>query len=289
MTERLDGKVVVITGGASGIGRETALRFLDEGARVVIADVNEAGAADTIRNADQRGTGGRIHFVQADVSVETDVRSAIETAVERFGRLDCIFNNAGLPGAIGPITDVAVEDWDYTLAVLLTGVMLGIKHGARVLKDQGEGGTIINTSSTAGVSGGAGPPAYSAAKAAVLNLTQTTAVELAEHRIRVNALIPGGILTPLAHRGQEDATGRFFDKMQPWPTHGTAAHLAGAALFLASDDSEFVTGQAIAVDGGLLAAGPMLISRFGIGDFSGRSGVDSGTTGRPATFQPVSP
>src|SRR5207244_11118156 len=156
----------VITGGGSGIGRDTALRFLGEGARVVIADLNEATARGTLDLASRAGHGTRVRFVRTDVAAEADVEATLALAVREFGRLDCLFNNAGVAGAFGPITHQTVEDWDYTFAVLVRGVFLGGKHGGRVLKAQGQGGSIINTASLARLAGGAGPVAASAPKGA---------------------------------------------------------------------------------------------------------------------------
>src|SRR5688500_14902282 len=202
MTGRLDDKVAVITGGASGMGRATTLRFLDEGASVVFGDLNEETAKETIAIAEDAGHEKRVRFIRTDVAEETDVAAMVALAVEEFGRLDVIFNNAGLGGAFGPITDIETADWDYPVDVLIRGPFLGIKHAARVMIEQGGGGSIINTASVAGLSGGSGPQAYSAAKAALVNLTMSTAVELAKHMIRVNAICPGGIATPLLSMGR---------------------------------------------------------------------------------------
>lgn len=288
MTARLEGKVAIITGGASGMGKATALRFLDEGASVLVADLNEQNGKDFLAEAEERGHGGRAAFVRTDVAEEDDVANMVATAVDDFGRLDVLFNNAGVGGAFGPVTDIAVEDWDWTLGVLLRGVFLGIKHGARQMKAQGEGGSIINTASVAGLSGGAGPIAYSTAKAGVINLTRATAIELARERIRVNAICPGAINTPLINLGNAEAMGEVFDEVQPWPSHGKGEHIAGVALFLASDDSEFVTGEAIVTDGGLTAAGPGLFERMGSGGlFQGMTGVHRGSTGEEHTIRPL--
>ena len=152
MAGRLDGKVAVITGGGNGIGRATALRFLDEGAAVVIADLNETNGQETVALARQAGHAERVRFVRADVTQEADVAAAIAAAPGAFGRLDCVFNNAGVAGAFGPITHIDAEEWDWTFAVLVRGVFLGMKHGARVMKAQGQGGCFINTASIAGLS-----------------------------------------------------------------------------------------------------------------------------------------
>src|SRR5262245_57866916 len=235
MTGRLDGKVAVITGGGNGIGRATALRFLADAAADVVVDSNETNAQETVALAKQAGHAARVRFVRADVTQERDVAAAVAAAPEAFGRLDCVFNNAGVAGAFGPITHVDAEEWDWTFAVLVRGVFLGMKYGARIMKAQGQGGCFINTASVAGLSGGDGPQAYSAAKAAVINLTRAVAIELAPERIRVNAICPGGINTPLLHRGNSDAMGQFLDKAQPWPEHGRPGGIAAAGGYLASE------------------------------------------------------
>jgi NAD(P)-dependent dehydrogenase (short-subunit alcohol dehydrogenase family) len=283
MAGRLEGKVAVITGGASGMGRASALRFLAEGARVLVADLNESSGKETLELAAKQGAGARIRFQRVDVSREDDVVAMIAAAEREFGRVDCVWNNAGIGGAIGRLTDTEVEDWDFTFAVLVRGVFLGIKHGARAMQARGEGGSILSTASVAGLSGGAGPAVYSAAKAAVINLTRAAAVELAEHRIRVNAICPGGILTPLVHRGFPEQAEERLRTLQPWPEAGQGEHIAGAALFLASDDARFVTGEALVVDGGLTAAGPDLLRRVAAREGGPRpfdfTGVDQGSTG----------
>jgi NAD(P)-dependent dehydrogenase (short-subunit alcohol dehydrogenase family) len=287
---RLSGKVAVITGGASGMGRASALRFLEEGASVVVADLNDANGKEFVETASQAGFAPRVRFVRTDVAEEADVARMIEVATSDFGKVDIVFNNAGIGGAFGPVTNIEVEDWDYTFAVLVRGVFLGIKHGARAMKRQGTGGSIINTASVAGLAGGSGPLCYSAAKAAVVNLTRAAATELAPDRIRVNAICPGGILTPLVHRGNPEVVKPRLAMLQPWPEAGEGEHIAGAALFLASDDSRFVTGEPLVVDGGLTAAGPNLLARMrqegAASPFLGMSGVDKGTTGQPPVIRP---
>jgi len=259
---RLQNKVAVVTGGASGMGRATVLRFLDEGAKVVIADFNAATGEDTVAEAARGGYADSVRFIRTDVAKEADIEAMIRLARDAFGSVDIVFNNAGVGGAIGPLTETTVEAWDYTFDVLAKGVFLGIKHAARAMREQGRGGSIINTASIAGLSGDAGPLVYSAAKAAVISLSQSAAVELAGDRIRVNAICPGFIVTPLAQGANRDATQAAFAKSQPWPDYGRGEHIAGAALFLASSDSEFVTGEALIVDGGLTAAGPDLSKKF---------------------------
>ena len=278
---QLKGRVAVITGGASGMGKATVLRFLAEGARVVIADFNAQTGADVLEEAAAAGYAQAVRFIKTDVASEPDVVAMLECAVESFGRLDIVFNNAGVGGAIGPVTETTVQAWDYTMDVLAKGVFLGIKHAARIMRAQAEGGSIINTASVAALSGDAGPMVYSAAKAAVVSLGKSAAVELAPDRIRVNTICPGFIATPLADGGHPEATRERFATAQPWPDHGDGDHIAGAALFFASDDSTFVTGEALIVDGGLTAAGPELSRKFPrtSGRSSKFSGVTKGSTG----------
>lgn len=283
---RLQNKVAVITGGASGMGKATVLRFLEEGAKVVVADFNAETGAATLAEAADRGWGDDVRFIKVDVAREEDIEAMMQCALDNFGRLDIVFNNAGVGGAIGPVTQTTVEAWDYTMDVLGKGVFLGIKHAARIMQNQGSGGSIINTASIAGLSGDGGPLVYSAAKAAVISLSKSAAVELARDRIRVNAICPGFIATPLAGGGADrvDATRERFTNAQPWPEAGEGDHIAGAALFLASDDARFVTGESVVVDGGLTAAGPELSRRFP--RTSARdaniSGITKGSTGEAA-------
>jgi len=252
---RLDGKTAVITGGASGIGEATVRLFAAEGARVLIADVQ-----------DERGRrlagelGGAAVYQRADVSCEGDVRGAIAAAVERFGRLDCLFNNAGYAGIGGSVADTPVEAFDETMGVLLRGVFLGMKHAAPVMKRQGAG-SIISTASVAGLRTGYGPHVYSTAKAAVIHLTRSVAMELGESGVRVNCICPGGIATPIFGKAfgmDADAADQAVAVMksaltqfQPIRRSGLPDDIAQAALWLASDDSTFVNGHALVVDGGL--------------------------------------
>jgi NAD(P)-dependent dehydrogenase (short-subunit alcohol dehydrogenase family) len=277
MGSQLADRVAVITGGASGIGRATVLRFLAEGASVVVGDLNADVGKDLL---DEAGEPDRLTFIRTDVAEEHDVAALIGAATERYGRLDVVFNNAGSGGAFGPITEIAVEHWDRTFAILTRGVFLGVKHGAKAMIAQGIGGSIINTASIAGLTGGSGPQAYSAAKAAVINLTLNAAVELAPHRIRVNAICPGVIFTPLAVGNREEQMAEMVQALQPWPDHGAGADIAGCALWLAGDDSRFVTGDAIRVDGGIVAAGTRANSGVDPhGAWQRYTGFAPGTTG----------
>lgn len=284
---RLQNKVAVITGGASGMGKATVMRFLAEGAKVVIADFNAKTGADTLQEAGDAGYADHVRFIKTDVAKEADIVAMIGCAVSDFGGVDIVFNNAGVGGAIGPLIDTTVEDFDYTMNVLAKGVFLGIKHATRAMLAQGRGGVIINTASIAGMSGDAGPLVYSAAKAAVISMTKCAAVELAADRIRVNAICPGFIATPLADGGKPERARASFAKAQPWPDYGRGEHIAGAALFLACDDSMFVTGEALLVDGGLTAAGPELSKKFpNTAARQGRvAGITKGSTGEASELR----
>ena len=246
----LEGKVAVVTGGASGIGEATVRLFVKEGARVVVADMQrERGEA----LAGELGTAAT--FVDCEVRQENQVKAAVDTAVGRWGRLDCIFNNAGFGGALGPIEDIPEDEFDLTFDVLVKGVFLGMKHAVPALRKQG-GGSIINTGSIAGVTAGRGPIVYSSAKAAVIHMTKAAAMQLGEDSIRVNCICPGAIATPLSANtvGRPDSLIEErisgYAGLQPIPRAGLPDDIAQMALFLASDRSTFVTGQAIVVDGG---------------------------------------
>jgi NAD(P)-dependent dehydrogenase (short-subunit alcohol dehydrogenase family) len=281
---RLAGKVAIVTGGASGMGRATVERFLDEGASVAVGDLNTVAGEEMMEEL--ASDGERLRFLDADVSVERDVEALVETARQELGGLDIIFNNAGIGGAIGPLAEIDVEHWDETFGVLTRGVFLGIKHGARAMIEQGRGGVILNTASVAGLAGGGGPQAYSAAKAAVVNLSANAALELAPHRIRVNTICPGIIFTPLMHGGYEADAEEVIRRIQPWPDRGEGEDIAATALFLCSDESSFITGQSIVVDGGLLAAGTRIWGEVrGTRHLDRVSGIAYGTTGKAPTVR----
>lgn len=279
MSGRLEGKVAAITGGASGMGRATVMRYLQEGASVVVNDMNQANGESTLKSAEAAGAGDRVAFVRGDVSEEADIEKLVGTAVDRFGRLDIMFNNAGVGGAFGPITETTVDEWDYTFDVLVRGVFLGIKHGVRQMKKQGQGGAVINTASIAGLSGGAGSSAYSSAKAAVTNLTRALTTELAQDRIRINSIAPGIIRTPLFHANRADEMEAMAHKITPWPDLGEGEDIAGAAVFLASDDAGFITGHTLVVDGGALASSPGFWRTVDDTVLKQRSGINRGSTG----------
>lgn len=258
---RLAGKVAVITGGASGMGLATVRRFVGEGARVVVGDLQaEPGAALA------RELGPDVTFQLTDVSREADVAALVERAVAEYGRLDCMFNNAGYGGVGGTVTEIDLGDaYRRAVDVLFTGVLAGIKHAARVMQAQGSG-SIINTASVAGLRAGYGPHVYSAMKSAVLSITRSAAVELGEFGIRVNAICPGFIATAIfanARNWNYATKMRFSAELEalegtasPIRRVGRGQDIADMALFLASDESTFVTGQQHVVDGGLTAGAP---------------------------------
>jgi NAD(P)-dependent dehydrogenase (short-subunit alcohol dehydrogenase family) len=258
---RLDGKVVIITGAASGIGRGTALRLAKEGAAVVAADLNSQGGEAVI--GEIASAGGHAVFQHTDVSNELAIKSAVERAVKEYGRLDIMFNNAGLVGAVGPIETVNADDWDRTIAVLLRSVFLGIKYAVEPMRKAG-GGSIISTSSVASFLPSLYGAAYAASKGAVISLTRAAALQLGPDRIRVNCICPGVVNTPIwgVMPGMENPAvlEQALAHAQTIPRVGKPEDIANMVLFLASDESQWVTGQAMIVDGGL-TVGPNIPAR----------------------------
>jgi NAD(P)-dependent dehydrogenase (short-subunit alcohol dehydrogenase family) len=249
---RVSGKVAVITGAASGLGEATARLMHAEGAVVLLTDIQD--------DRGQRVTaelGDRARYLHCDVTAEPDVAGAVDTAVREFGRLDCIVNNAGIIGAHGGIDEIPLEEYEFTMAVLMRSVFLGTKHAARVMKQQ-HSGVILNTASIGGLQGGLGPHIYVAAKGAVIALTRNVAAELGAWSIRVNAIAPGKILTPMNAAtivgdpdAMDEAREAFRTRTPLRGRIGMADDIAQAALWLASDDAGFVSGQTLVVDGGL--------------------------------------
>ena len=253
----MENKVAVITGGASGIGKAIVELFVKEGAQVVIGDIQDEKGQEFSETL-----GKHTSFIHADVSLEEDVKSMIDHAVDLHGHLDCLVNNAGMGGVLGEVETIPVEGFDRTIAILLRGVFLGMKHAAPIMKRQ-ESGNIINIASIAGMRGISQNHPYSAAKAAVMQLTRTVAMELAVHNIRVNSICPGSIVTAIFGKSKdlpdskiaetyENLSG-LFERVQPIQRTGTPEDIAKAALWLASDGSSFVTGHSLVVDGGASA------------------------------------
>lgn len=245
---RLTGKVALITGGGSGIGRATALLFAREGAKVVVATRTEANGEATATTI--RAAGGTAFAVPTDVSKVAAARHAIQTTIDRFGRLDILFNNAGLEGRIAEVRDLAEEDWDYVLDINLKGTFLMSKLAIPHMAKTG-GGAIINNSSTFGYVGAAGWGPYCASKAGILGLTRVLALECARHKIRVNAVCPGGTLTAMHPRYlTSPELEEAHRRRHPLGRFASAEEIANAVLFLASDEASFMTGTSLLVDGG---------------------------------------
>jgi NAD(P)-dependent dehydrogenase (short-subunit alcohol dehydrogenase family) len=251
---RLDGKVALITGAASGIGAVAARLFAGEGARVVVADVSDDAGRATIEEIE--ATGGQAAYVHADVSSADDARAMVAFAMERFGSLDVLHNNAGVfPAADGSVTDTDEDVWDLVMRINLKGVFLGCRFGIPAML-QGGGGSIVNVASFVALMGAATPQiAYTSSKGGVLAMTREIAVEFARSGIRANALCPGPIETPLLAELLADPARRQRRLVHiPIGRFGRPEEIANAALFLASDESSFMTGAALVVDGGITAA-----------------------------------
>lgn len=251
---RLEGKVALITGAGSGIGRATAILFAQEGAKVVIADCVEEGAQETVSTI--KAAGGEAIFVKTDVSQSADVQNMVETTISTYGQLDILFNNAGIEQIPLATTDELPEEvWDKVTSVNLKGVFLGMKYGIPHMLDRG--GAVINQASIAGVIGVSHIASYSASKGGVIQLTKTAALEYATRKVRVNCICPGYIDTPLQQRARLDRTGQKWGDKPPYrppspvDRRGTPEEVANVALFLASGESSYITGQAIIVDGGV--------------------------------------
>jgi len=278
MSEMFGNKIVLVTGGANGIGRATALAFAREGAKVVVADYDDAGGTETVSQV--QAAGGEALFVHCDVSQVEEVRSLFQIILTTHGRLDCAFNNAGIEGDFDPLLESSNENFDRVMAVNLKGIWLCLKEEVRIMRKQ-KGGAIVNTASVAGLVAERGYPAYAAAKGGVIQLTRTVAIEYAATGIRVNAVCPGLIRTPMMNRSlknmrvstmmygaEQSPIGRWFaDKvfgtmpvkklmtrfMQPVGRPGEPEEIAAAVLYLCSDPAKFVTGQTLVVDGGMTA------------------------------------
>lgn len=252
MSADLRGKVAIVTGGTSGIGRETAVLFGKAGAKVVVSGRREAEGAQTVELI--RAAGGEGLFVKTDVAKAADVQAMVQKTVEKFGRVDVAFNNAGIEGNWMPIVDQPEEDWDRVIDINLKGVWLSLKYEVQQMLKQGGGGTIVNMSSVAGLMGSSGAGTYCASKHGVIGLTRTAALEYAKQGIRVNAVCPAVIETPMADRlfGEPEVE-KYILGMHPIGRFGKSAEIAEAVLWLCSEKSSFMTGHYIVLDGGFLA------------------------------------
>lgn len=254
----LQGKIAIITGTGSGIGRASAIRFAAEGARLILGDKSSAvhDTAAAIRDA-----GGEAQAFEMDAGLESDVIALVQDAISHFGGLDIAFANAGIIGDMGGIFDFDPHKWAETLRVNLIGPALMVKHAGKALVDQGRGGAMLMTASVAGLNSGAGPGAYSASKAGVINLAKTAAQQLVGSGVRVNAICPGltetGMTKPTFDYAREKGVTQKLGQLNPLKRAAQPDELANVALFLVSEQASYVNGQAIAVDGGLSASHPV--------------------------------
>ena len=249
MGTRLEGRVALVTGGASGIGRASALAFAGEGATVVVADVDQLAGAETVRAVNEAG--GTARFVSYDVTKSDEVAAMVADVIGAYGRLDCAHNNAGTSGSTAFTVDYPEAEWDRVMALNLRSVFLCMKHEIPPMVEQGAG-AIVNTSSGAGLMGFAGLPAYVASKHGVVGLTRATALEYVKAGIRVNAVCPGSTRTPMleAFMGGDPAMEKMMARSAPIGRLGDPSEIAAAVVWLCTDDASFVVGHAFAVDGG---------------------------------------
>jgi NAD(P)-dependent dehydrogenase (short-subunit alcohol dehydrogenase family) len=252
MTTELHGKVAIVTGGTSGIGRNAAVLFAKAGAKVVVAGRRELEGKETIDLI--RAAGGDGLFVKTDVSRAAEVAALVQKTVEKFGRLDIAFNNAGIEGSWSPIAEQSEEDWDRTIDINLKGVWLCLKHEIQQMLKQGGGGAIVNMASVAGLIGSAGAATYCASKHGVMALTKSAALETARSGIRINVVCPAVIETPMGERiwGAPEMK-KFAIGLHPIGRFGTPREVAEAVVWMCSDRASFMTGQSLVLDGGFLA------------------------------------
>ena len=281
MSKRLEGKVAVITGAASGIGAATAKTFVEHGARVVLGDIqDEAGEG----LAAALGGASQAIFRHCNVTEEAEVQALVEAAVSEFGQIDVIFNCAGIVGAVGPMSTTPAEEWKLTIDIMVHGVFYGMKHASRYMKEAGSG-SIISMSSTAGVMGGLGPHAYAAAKHAVVGMTKNLAAEMGGFGVRVNCIAPAGMATPMVadvmtgdHKNLEETIATLAAVSPLKGRAGLAQDVANAALWLASDESGYTSGLTLTVDAGATtgstAEPPAFAEYAPMVREAGRKGVD---------------
>jgi len=281
MSGRLEGKVAVITGAASGIGAATAKTYVDHGARVVLGDIqDEAGES----MAAALGGAGHAIFRHCNVTNEAEVEALVKAAVSEFGQIDIMFNCAGIVGALGPMSTTPAEEWKLTIDIMINGVFYGMKHASRYMKEAGSG-SIISMSSTAGVMGGLGPHAYAAAKHAVVGMTKNLAAEVGGYGVRVNCIAPAGMATPMVadvmtgdHQNLEETIATLAALSPLKGRAGLAQDVANAALWLASDESGYTSGLTLTVDAGATtgstAEPPAFTEYAPMVREAGRKGVD---------------
>lgn len=252
MSRPFAGKVALVTGGASGIGRAAALGFAREGARVAVADVDEPGGEETARLV--AADGGDAVFTRTDVSRAADVQTMVAVALQTYGRLDFAFNNAGVLGSGAAMIDFTEDDWDEVMGVNLKGVWLCMKHEIPAMIQSG-GGAIVNVSSVAGLVGSQHSPAYAASKHGVVGLSKTAALQYAPHNIRVNCICPAAVSSPMLETlvTRNPQVGAKLKASQPNGRFASPAEIAEVAVWLCSDEASFVTGAALPVDGGYTA------------------------------------
>jgi NAD(P)-dependent dehydrogenase (short-subunit alcohol dehydrogenase family) len=246
----LENKVAIVTGAGSGIGRAIALLYASEGAKIVASDISEKGGNEVMNEI--KSTGGQAIFVKADTSKAEDNKMVVEQAVQQFGNLHIAVNNAGIGGPMGPVGEYPIDGWDKVISINLSGVFYGMRYQIPAMIDAG-GGSIVNMASILGKVGAKGSCAYVAAKHGVIGLTETAALEYATQKIRVNAIGPGYILTPLLTNSLDDAAMKALVGLHPMGRLGEAQEVAELALWLCSDKASFVTGSYYNVDGGYLA------------------------------------
>src|SRR5271154_6565534 len=252
MTKEFDGKTALVTGGTSGIGRDTAVLFAKAGAKVVIAGRRELDGNESVELV--RAAGGEALFVKTDVSKASEVENLMKKTVEKFGRLDVAFNNAGIEGKWVPIVSQSEEDWDRTIDINLKGTWLCLKYEIRQMLKQGGGGAIVNMSSVAGLMGNATAATYCASKHGVMGLTKAAALETALHGIRVNVVCPAVIETPMADRAFSDSeVNKWVLGLHPIGRFGRPMEIAQGVLWMCSERASFMTGQSMVLDGGFLA------------------------------------
>ncbi len=279
MGDRLANKVAVITGGASGIGAAAAQLFVSEGARVVLGDIQDAeGEAFAAKLGDVA------RYRHCDVTSEADVEALVNTAVDEFGKIDVMFNNAGIVGSLGPMEATPAEEWKLTIDILINGVFYGMKHASKYMKKAGSG-SIISMSSVAGVTGGLGPHAYAAAKHAVVGMTRNLAAEVCAFGVRVNCIAPYSVATPMVamayqgdHTDMDNTMQRLTDESPLKGRPGLAEDVANAALWLACDESGYTSGHTLTVDAGIttgsMAGPPRFAEREPMIREAGKTGLD---------------